>query len=120
MHAPGPQRRSLIYGSVCSGIEAATVAWEPLGWRPAWFAEIEPFPCAVLRHHWPDVPNLGDMTRLHENEIFRETDIDLLVGGTPCVSFSVAGNQAGLDDPRGNLALEFLRIVSIKRPRWFV
>jgi DNA (cytosine-5)-methyltransferase 1 len=110
----------VIYGSVCSGIEAATVAWHPLGWKPAWFSEIEKFPSAVLNHHYPRVPNLGDMTKLHDNETFRNTRIDLLVGGTPCQSFSVAGLRKGLDDPRGNLALEFLRLVDIKLPEWFV
>lgn len=117
----------MIYGSVCSGIEAATVAWEPLGWKPAWLSQFDPehnykggpdFPSAVLAHHYPDVPNLGDMTRLHDNDIFKQRHIDLLVGGTPCQSFSVAGLRKGLDDPRGNLALEFLRLVDIKQPTW--
>lgn len=106
------------YGSVCSGIEAATVAWHPLGWEPAWFAEIEKFPSAVLAHHYPNVPNRGDFTRIKD-----DTDagtVDLLVGGTPCQSFSVAGLRAGLDDPRGNLALEFLRLADAIRPRWLV
>lgn len=110
----------MIYGSVCSGIEAATVAWDPLGWDAAWLSEIEKFPSAVLAHHYPEIPNLGDMTKLHENKIFQESRIDLLVGGTPCQSFSVAGLRKGLDDPRGNLALEFLRLVDISKPRWFV
>jgi len=108
------------YGSVCSGIEAASVAWEPLGWKPAWFSEIEKFPSAVLAHRFPEVRNLGDMTKLHDNDFFRKSEIDLLVGGTPCQSFSVAGLRKGLDDPRGNLALEFLRIAEIKRPRWIL
>ena len=106
------------YGSVCSGVEAASLAWEPLGWQPQWFSEIEAFPSAVLQHHWPDVPNLGDMTSEH----FRNntTPVDLLVGGTPCQSFSVAGLRGGLDDERGNLALEFCRIVDQLTPRWVV
>jgi DNA (cytosine-5)-methyltransferase 1 len=108
------------YGSVCSGIEAATVAWEPLGWNPVWFSEIEPFPCNVLQYHYPRVPNLGDLTKLHDNPIFRTANVDLLVGGTPCQSFSQAGKRLGLDDPRGNLALEFLRLAKIKKPRWIV
>jgi DNA (cytosine-5)-methyltransferase 1 len=108
------------YGSVCSGIEAASVAWEPLGWQPAWFSEIDPFPSAVLAHRFPGVPNLGDMTTIHEREEFQRGSVDLLVGGTPCQSFSVAGLRAGLDDPRGNLALVFLRLASIARPRWIV
>src|SRR5271170_6539570 len=111
---------SIVFGSVCSGIEAASAAWEPLGWKPAWFSEIEPFPNAVLDHHWPNVDNLGDMTKLYDNEKFKRTAIDLLVGGTPCQSFSLQGFREGLADPRGNLALEYLRLVDLKRPRWFV
>lgn len=103
----------LTYGSVCSGIEAATVAWEPLGWKPAWFAEIEKFPSVVLAHHYPEVENLGDFTRIERSE-----PIDLLVGGTPCQSFSVAGKRGGLDDSRGVLAFEFLRLARRIRPRW--
>lgn len=103
------------YLSVCSGIEAATVAWHPLGWTPAAFSEIEKFPAAVLQHHYPHVPNLGDMTNFKEWNI---GDIDLLVGGTPCQSFSVAGLRKGLDDPRGNLALVYLAIAERFRPRW--
>lgn len=112
--------KAIVYGSVCSGIEAATVAWHPLGFKPAWFSEIEPFPCAVLAHHYPDVPNLGDMTEIHKKKEFKNAAIDLLVGGTPCQSFSVAGLRKGLSDPRGNLALHFLKILDRKRPRWVV
>ena len=104
----------MVYGSVCSGVEAASVAWEPLGWQPAWFAEIEPFPCDVLAHRFPSVPNLGDMTKLGEHDEYNSSAIDLLVGGTPCQSFSQAGKRLGLDDPRGNLALHFLRIAREK------
>lgn len=111
---------SLTFGSVCSGIEAASVAWEPLGWKAAWFSEIETFPSAVLAHHYPNIPNLGDMKKIHEKETFKSRAIDVLVGGTPCQSFSVAGLRKGLDDPRGNLALHFLQIVDRKRPRWVV
>lgn len=103
------------YGSVCSGIEAATVAWHPLGWEPAWFCEIDPFPSAVLRHHYPEVPNHGDFTKLE-----RPAAIDLLVGGTPCQDFSVAGLRAGIDGERGQLTLEFLRLVQRTEPRWLV
>lgn len=105
------------YGSVCSGIEAATVAWHPLGWEPAFFSEIEPFPRAVLQHHYPEVPLHGDFTTIQGTEY---GPIDLLVGGTPCQSFSVAGLRGGLDDDRGNLALEFLRLADRTRPRWLV
>lgn len=87
------------YGSVCSGIEAASQAWEPLGWKPAWFSEIEPFPSAVLAYHWPDVKNLGDMTQIASAVQRGEVEApDILVGGTPCQAFSVAGLRAGLDD----------------------
>lgn len=99
------------FGSVCSGIEAASVAWHPLGWRAAWLSEIEPFPSRVLAHHYPDVPNLGDMTTIAARVRSGEVEApDVLVGGTPCQSFSVAGLRGGLSDERGNLALEFVRI----------
>jgi DNA (cytosine-5)-methyltransferase 1 len=105
------------YGSVCSGVEAATTAWHPLGWTPQWFSEIEKFPSAVLAHHYPDVPNLGDMTKFKE---WPNEPIDVLVGGTPCQSFSVAGLRKGLDDPRGNLMLTYLAIAAKYRPKWLV
>ena len=108
------------FGSVCSGIEAASAAWHSLGWRAQWFSEIGEFPSAVLAHHYSDVPNLGDMTRLHEKEVFSRSTIDLLIGGTPCQSFSLAGFRKGLVDPRGNLALVFLGIAQKKHPRWIV
>lgn len=107
------------YLSVCSGIEAATVAWHPLGFEPVAFSEIEPFPSAVLAHHYPDVPNLGDMTKYKEWP-YERGSIDILVGGTPCQSFSVAGLRKGLSDPRGNLALVYLGIADHFRPRWIV
>ena len=105
------------YLSVCSGIEAATVAWGPLGWRAVAFAEIEKFPSAVLAHHYPDVPNLGDITKFKG---WPDASFDVLVGGTPCQSFSVAGLRAGLADPRGNLALTYLAIADRYRPEWVV
>jgi len=108
---------SLTYGSVCSGIEAATAAWHPLGWTPAFFSEIEAFPRAVLAHHYPKVPLHGDFTTIEAGQY---QPIDLLVGGTPCQSFSVAGLRGGLDDDRGNLALEYLRLADRLRPRWLV
>jgi DNA (cytosine-5)-methyltransferase 1 len=103
--------------SVCSGIEAASVAWHPLGWRAAAFSEIEPFPCAVLEQRWPGVPNLGDMT---QHEHWKLSGTELVVGGTPCQAFSVAGLRKGLADPRGNLTLVFLGIVDQIRPRGVV
>jgi hypothetical protein len=107
----------MIYGSVCSGIEAATVAWHPLGWEPAFFSEIEPFPRAVLQHHYPNVPLHGDFTTIEAGQY---AAIDLLVGGTPCQDFSIAGLRAGLDGDRGNLSLEYLKLVDRLRPRWVV
>jgi len=103
--------------SVCSGIEAASVAWNPLGWEAAMFAEIEPFPCSVLAHHYPTVPNRGDMTKFED---WPDDSIDLLCGGTPCQSFSVAGLRKGLDDHRGNLMLTYGAIAAKHRPRWLV
>ena len=107
----------LRYGSVCSGIEAASVAWHPLGWRASFLSEIEAFPRAVLAHHYPETPLHGDFTTIRAGEY---EPIDLLVGGTPCQSFSVAGLRGGLDDDRGNLALEYLRLADRLRPRWLV
>jgi DNA-cytosine methyltransferase len=108
------------YGSVCSGIEAASVAWHDLGWQPQWFSEIEQFPSEVLKYRFPHVPNLGDMTTINQNPIADERPIDLLVGGTPCQSFSVAGLRKGLADPRGNLMLTFLSIADKFKPKWVV
>jgi len=105
------------YLSVCSGIDAASVAWEGMGWSPVAFSEIEKFPSAVLAHHFPDVPNWGDMTKFQE---WPDANVDVLVGGTPCQSFSVAGLRRGLDDPRGNLALTYLAIAERYRPEWLV
>ena len=106
----------MVYGSICSGIEAATVAWEPLGFRPAWFAEIDPFCSALLAQHYSGVENLGDFTRIKSSA----GPIDVLAGGTPCQSFSVAGRRGGLEDARGNLAIEFCRLAGRLRPRWIV
>lgn len=99
------------FGSVCSGIEAASVAWNPLGWEAAWLAEIEPFPSAVLAHHFPNVPNYGDMTTLPERILSGEIEApEMLCGGCPCQAFSVAGQRKSLDDDRGNLTLTFIEI----------
>jgi len=105
------------YGSVCSGIEAATMAWHPLGWQPAFFSDIEDFPRAALQHHYPDVPLHGDFTTIGADQYGA---IDLLVGGTPCQSFSIAGLRGGMDDDRGNLSLEFLRLAERKAAKWLV
>uniref|UniRef100_UPI003A92971F DNA cytosine methyltransferase n=1 Tax=Salmonella enterica TaxID=28901 RepID=UPI003A92971F len=102
---------TLTYGSVCSGIEAVTIAWQNLPLKPVWFSEIEPFPSAVLEYHWPQIPNHGDMTQLADK--IAKGDIsapDVLVGGTPCQSFSVAGRRQGLIDPRGQLTLAYIRL----------
>ena len=106
------------YLSVCSGVEAATVAWHPLGWQPLAFSEIEAFPSAVLAHHYPQVPNMGDMTNFNDWNL--DGTVDLVVGGTPCQSFSVAGLRKGLEDPRGNLMLTYVGILNKFRPKWFI
>ena len=106
------------YLSVCSGIEAATVAWHHMGWKPIGFSEIEKFPSQVLAHHYPQVTNFGDMTKYKEWKL--DDSVGLLVGGTPCQSFSVAGLRKGLDDPRGNLALTYVGILDKFRPKWCV
>ncbi|MDM3064142.1 DNA (cytosine-5-)-methyltransferase [Citrobacter sp. CK180] len=102
--------RAVTYGSICSGIEAASVAWEPLGWKPVWFAEIEPFPCAVLNSRWPQVPNLGDMTAIAELVDIGVIAPEIIVGGTPCQAFSVAGLRNGLADERGQLTLSYVEL----------
>ena len=107
----------LKYLSVCSGIEAATVAWHNLGWTPWAFAEVDSFPSAVLAHHYPHVPNLGDITKWEQ---WPDATIDILVGGTPCQSFSVAGKRGGMDDARGKLALSFSAIAGRYKPRYVV
>jgi DNA (cytosine-5)-methyltransferase 1 len=106
------------YLSVCSGIEAASVAWKGLGWTPVAFSEVEPFPCSVLTKRFPHVPNVGDMTRI-DGRKFRGT-VDLLVGGTPCQGFSVAGKRSGLSDIRSGLVMHFVRLVSEIKPGWIV
>ncbi|UTC82708.1 DNA cytosine methyltransferase [Treponema denticola] len=107
----------MTYLSVCSGIEAATVAWEPLGFKPVGFAEIEPFPCELLKQKYQNVRNYGDITQ-YEN--WNIEQFDILVGGTPCQSFSIAGKRGGTDDERGALMYAYLGIVEACRPRWIV
>jgi DNA (cytosine-5)-methyltransferase 1 len=105
------------YGSVCSGIEAASVAWHPLGWKASFLSEIEENPRKVLAHHYPNTPLHGDFTTIQKDQY---EPIKLLVGGTPCQSFSVAGLRAGLNDPRGNLMLEFGALADRLQPTWLV
>lgn len=104
------------YVSLFSGIEAASVAWGPLGWEPVAFAEIEPFCCAVLAERFPDVPNLGDVSKIDWRE--HAGSVDVVVGGSPCQAFSIAGRREGLLDSRGRLMLEYVRAVREIRPRW--
>jgi DNA (cytosine-5)-methyltransferase 1 len=106
------------YLSVCSGIEAATVAWHDMGWKPIGFSEIEKFPSQLLQHHYPNVTNYGDMTKFKEWNI--NEPVNLLVGGTPCQSFSIAGLRKGLEDPRGNLMLTYLGIADHFKPKWLL
>jgi DNA (cytosine-5)-methyltransferase 1 len=105
------------FGSICSGIDAASVAWEHLGWKCQFFAENDKFPSALLAQRHPHVPNFGDITKFKE---WPDAAIDVLVGGTPCQSFSVAGLRGGLADPRGNLMLTYLAIAARYRPEWLV
>ena len=107
------------YLSVCSGIEAASVAWHDMGWTPVGFSEIEPFPCEVLKQRYPHVKNYGDLTRWEEWGIEPGT-VDVLVGGPPCQAFSVAGLREGMADPRGNLSLIYFQLVKRLRPKWIV
>lgn len=100
------------FGSVCSGIEAASVAWHQMGWKADWLSEIEPFPAAVLDYHWPEIPNLGDMTSIPKKVLSREiSSPDILVGGTPCQAFSVAGMREGLSDDRGKLTIKYVELL---------
>jgi len=115
----------IVYGSVCTGIASEDVAWKHMGWSPAWHSEINPFCCEFLCHKFHNVPNLGDMRGIIGNQ--KATAIDLLVGGTPCQSFSSVHNghggdniRCGMDDERGQLSIEFIRIAECLQPRWVV
>ena len=111
------KKNKLTYLGLCEGISSATVSWKDF-MRPVGFAEIDEFPSAVLKHHYPDVPNFGDITKFKEWKL--ETNPDLIIGGTPCQSFSVAGLRGGLEDPRGNLTLTFVQILNYFKPKWFI
>ena len=105
---------TLSYGSVCSGVEAASVAWDNIGFTPSWFSEIDDFPSAVLAYRWPGVANLGDMTLIGNMIISGEVEApDILVGGTPCQSFSVAGLRGGMSDSRGQLTIAYIQLANI-------
>lgn len=109
------------YASFCSGIEAPYEAWKELGFKPLYFSEIEPFPCSVLAHYHPEIPNIGDMLKAHDNQIFKKENPRLIIAGTPCQGFSNAGKRGGLQhDERAQLAIEFVRILESKRPQWFI
>lgn len=105
----------ITYGSLCSGIEGASVAFRRFGWQPVYFAEVNPFCCRLLTCRYPKVPNYGDITTIRQT-----LQADLIVGGTPCQSFSVTGLRKGLDDDRGNLLRAFCRIITQIRPRWVI
>ena len=104
---------SFTYGSLCSGIGSEVVAWNPLGWKPQWFSEIDPFCCSLLCQKYPDTPNLGDIRKIRDAQ-----KVDLIVGGTPCQSFSINSTRKGLDDPRGKLSLYFARVVARVQSKW--
>ena len=107
----------MIYGSVFSGIEAATVAWHRLGWKPAFLSEVDPFCCALLAHHYPGVVNLGD---INSHEDWPNATVDVIVGGSPCQDFSIAGRREGLGGDRGRLTLVYLDVLRRFKPRWVV
>lgn len=113
-----PRNTKLRYISIFSGIEAASVAWEPLGFRPLAFAEVDPFPSAVLKARYPHVPNLGDVTKVDWSEFHGKTDI--IVGGSPCQAFSIAGKRGDLEDERGKLMLEYVRAVREVQPSYCI
>ena len=106
------------YLSICSGIESCSVAWHPLGWKPIGFSEIEEFRSAVLQYHYPEVKNYGDFTKITKETL--GTKPDVLVGGTPCATFSIAGLRKGFAEDRGNLALEFIRLIDRIKPTWVI
>jgi DNA (cytosine-5)-methyltransferase 1 len=116
---PPMTQKKLKYLSLFSGIEAASVAWKSLGWEPVGFSEIEPFPSAVLKHHFPNTPNYGDITKWKDWGL-TPGSVDLVCAGSPCQAFSTAGLRKGLDDPRGNLALVTLGLVEFLKPKWFI
>jgi len=118
MHGWTSTSPQLRYASVCSGVEAPSVAWEPLGWQPKWFSEIDEFPSAVLASQFPQVPNLGDMRTI--DGAARRGELDLLIGGTPCVAFSLAGRRQSLADERGNLTMTFTDICDAAAPPFVV
>ena len=116
----GVRELNMRYLSLFSGIEAASCAWQPLEWELVGLSEIEKFPCNVLAHHYPHIPNLGDITKISDNDLKKLGSISLIVGGSPCQGFSVAGKQKGLNDVRSKLAIDYIRILHAIRPHWIV
>ena len=108
------------YITLASGVGTDMVAWQGLDWQCQFFSEIAKFPSAVLAHHYPAIPNLGDMLKIQNSPIYQNATVDLVFAGTPCQSFSVAGLRTGIKDPRGNLALQFLRIADDFKSRWLL
>jgi len=108
------------YLSLFSGIEAATAAWHDWGWECVGVSEIDAFPCEVLKQRYPHIPNLGDITKITQEKLDELGTVDIVVGGSPCQSFSIAGKREGLEDPRGKLMLEYIRVVGAVRPKWFI
>ena len=108
------------YLSLFSGIEAATAAWQDFGWECVGVSEIDAFPCEVLKQRYPHIPNLGDITQITKETLDELGTIDIVVGGSPCQAFSTAGNRAGLNDPRGRLMYDYIRVVDTVRPKWFI
>ena len=124
-HAKEPHnKKTLKYLSLFSGIEAASVAWEDLGLECVGVSEIDLLPCVILKHRYPNVPNLGDITKISKERINalkeKHGHIDIVVGGSPCQAFSIAGKRLGLKDPRGNLMFEYCRVVRAVHPKYFI
>lgn len=106
--------------SLFSGIEAASVAWSPLGWECAGVSEIDNYACQLLAQRFPSVPNLGDIRNITSEDLNEIGSIDIVIGGSPCQSFSATGKRKGLQDPRGSLMFQYIRIIGEVRPKWII